>query len=156
MQIQNICGHVDADERKGDFQMAYSTRDFRGEAHIGVRFKGGDPDFMMNFFQGSIPQRLNEQGIPAKVSFGTVKSGGLFGTKLPIMVISHPNPPSRFFDIGVVVNGNTVTFPLLGESKQNTARNLKKRYDQFVLEQEESWQASIADIIAEAIEDISV
>lgn len=133
--------------------MAYSTKDFRGEAHQGVRFKGGDAESLMACFQQIIPDRLNEEGIPAEVSFDTAKSGGLFGTRLPMMVISHPNPPSRFFKIGIIVNGNIVTFPLLGESKQNTAKNMGKRYDQFLLEQEESWQASVADVIAATIED---
>lgn len=129
--------------------MAYSTRDFRGEAQQGIRFKDGDAESLMELFQKRLPAELEAQGIPARIRFDTVKSGGLFGTRLPIMIISHPNPPSSFFDIGVVVNGNIVSFPLLGESKQNTAANMGKRYDEFKLQQEQSWCASILDVIGE-------
>lgn len=133
--------------------MAYSTKDFRGEAHQGIRFKNSNSADLMEFFQRSLPAELERQGIPARVSFDMVKSGGLFGTKLPIMIISHPNPPSRFFDVGVVINGNMVSFPLLGESKQNTAANMGKRYDEFKLQQEMSWRASITDAIEELLSD---
>lgn len=132
--------------------MAYSTNDFRGEAHEACRFKRNNAAELMEYFHNCVPNALEQQGIPARVTFNTVKSGGLFGTKLPIMVISHPNPPSRFFDIGVVVNGNIVTFPLLGESKQNTAANMGKRYDQFKLQQEISWRASIVDVIEDMLD----
>lgn len=128
--------------------MAYSTKEFRGEAHQGIRFKNEkNPTSLMEYFHEFLPAALEREGIPARVRLDTVKSGGLFGTKLPILIISHPNPPSRFFDIGVVVNGNMVSFPLLGESKQNTAANMGKRYDEFKLQQEISWRASIVDII---------
>lgn len=134
--------------------MAYSTRDFRGEAQQGIRFKDGDAESLMELFQKRLPAELEAQGIPARIRFDTVKSGGLFGTRLPIMIISHPNPPSSFFDIGVVVNGNIVSFPLLGESKQNTAANMGKRYDAFKLQQEQSWCASILDVIGEMMQPI--
>ena len=131
--------------------MAYSTRDFRGEAQQGIRFKDGDAESLRELFQKRLPAELEAQAIPACIRFDTVKSGGLFGTRLPIMIISHPNPPSRFFDIGVVVNGNIVSFPLLGESKQNTAANMGKRYDEFKLQQEESWRASVVDVIEDSL-----
>lgn len=134
--------------------MAYSTKDFRGEAQQGIRFKDGDAGSLRDFFHRNLPVALTERGIPSRVRFDTVKSGGLFGTRLPIMIISHPNPPSRFFDIGVVVNGNIVSFPLLGESKQNTAANMGKRYDAFKLQQEQSWCASILDVIGEMVQPI--
>ncbi len=132
--------------------MAYSTKDYRGEAQQGIRFKNENAASLIEHFHRYLPDALVREGIPAKVRIDTVKSGGLFGTKLPIMIISHPNPPSRFFDIGVVVNGNMVSFPLLGESKQNTAANLGKRYDEFKLQQEISWQSSIMDAINDLIE----
>lgn len=132
--------------------MAYSTKDFRGEAYQGLRFKGENAETLIEHFHRLLPGALEREGVPAKVRLDTVKSGGLFGTKLPILIISHPNPPSRFFDIGVVVNGNMVSFPLLGESKQNTAANLGKRYDEFKLQQEISWQSSIVDVINGLIE----
>lgn len=131
--------------------MAYSTKDFRGEATQGIRFTNSDAEALTNFFHRELPVALTERGIPSHVRFDTVKSGGLFGTKLPIMIISHPNPPSRFFDVGIVVNGNMVSFPLLGESKQNTAANMGKRYDEFKLQQEESWRASVMDVIEDLL-----
>ena len=59
--------------------------------------------------------------------------------------------------MGFLVNGNVISFPLLGESKQNTTRNRKNAYlaegkyikaalfnpDEFILEQEQAWQAMV-------------
>lgn len=129
--------------------MAYSTKDFRGEASTGIRIRNAQSNDLIDIFQKELPARLRDAGIPAVCHMDIAKSGGLFGTKLPMLVISHPNPPSKYFSIGVVVNGNVVTFPYLGESKQNTAKNMGKRYDEFKLQQEESWQADIIHEIEE-------
>lgn len=128
--------------------MAYTTKDYRGEAAPGIRVRNADEKTLQSELQSAVADRLASEGIPASVTVDTVRSGGLlFGTRLPIIVITHPNPPSRFFSIGVVVNGNMISFPLLGESKQNTAANQGRRYDEFKLQQEVSWQASVTDAI---------
>lgn len=123
--------------------MAFSTKDFRGEARQGICIRGAQSAELMNIFQKELPQRLLNAGIPANWHMDVAKSGGLFGTKLPMLVINHPNPPSRYYAIGVIVNGNVVSFPLLGESKQMTAKNMGKRFDAFKLDQEISWQMDI-------------
>lgn len=133
--------------------MAISTKDFRGQASEGIRIRNAQSSELEAIYQKELPERLRGAGIPVNIHMETVKSGGLFGTKLPMMVISHPNPPSRFFSVGVIVNGNTVSFPLIGESKQNTAKNMGKRYDQFLLQQEISWQSDITHEIKELFDD---
>ena len=45
-----------------------------------------------------IKTTLNEKDVPANVRTDTVKSGGLFGSTYPCIVISHPNPPPSYFD----------------------------------------------------------
>lgn len=79
-----------------------------------------------------------------------------------MLVISHPNPPSRYFDIGVVVNGQVLSFPLLGYSAENTRANkidearsqgkllkglLMRKADEFQLQQEELWQGDVINTI---------
>lgn len=132
--------------------MAFTTKEFRGEARQGIRFRDTQSDELMSIFQKQLPDRLRSAGIPVDCHMDVVKSGGLFGTKLPMLVITHPNPPSRFFSIGVIVNGNLVSFPLLGESKQNTAKNMGKRYDEFKYQQETSWQLDVTHAIEELFE----
>lgn len=133
--------------------MAFSTKEFRGEARQGIRIHGAGSEELMLLFQKELPERLRDAGIPASCCMDVAKSGGLFGTRLPMLIIRHPNPPSQYFSIGVIVNGNTITFPLLGQSKQNTAKNMGKRYDEFKLQQEESWQSEITGLIGEITEE---
>ena len=47
--------------------MAYSTRDFRGEAQQGIRFKDGDAESLRELFQKRLPAELEAQGIPARI-----------------------------------------------------------------------------------------
>ena len=94
-----------------------------------------------------------------------VKSGGIFGTEFPILIISNPNPENKFFDLGFFVNGQTISFPLLGMSSENTKANKKKQYeaegkflrsmmikpDEFKLQQEIEWQSLILHCVSEFI-----
>ena len=105
---------------------------------------------------------MKKKGIPAVVRSDVAKSGGLLGTRVPMLVISHPNPPSRYFDIGVVVNGQVLSFPLLGYSAENARADkidktrsqgkllkglLMRKPDEFQLQQEELWQEDVINTI---------
>lgn len=142
--------------------MAYNTKDFRGQAANPLRIVNAGADYFESL-KSRLPQMFEAAGVPAVVREDEVKSGGLFsGSRVPMLVISHPNPPSRFFDIGVVVNGQALTFPLLGESAQNTQANKRqaanesgglmsrlftRNADEFLLQQENMWQKDVLDVI---------
>ena len=138
--------------------MSYKTTDFRGTAQDGITFKneaGGDQLFYK--VKDIMKQELRERGIAANVREDALKSGGIFGSSVPMLVISHPT--SRYFDIGVYVNGPTVCFPLLGESAENTKYNKKKFYedngnylraaltnpDELELQREAQWQMTVLE-----------
>lgn len=137
----------------------YNTNDFRGEVRKPVRILNQEGDALYQTIKDELPNSLQQQGIPAATSDQLVKSGGLFGSKFPMLLVRHPNPPTRFFDIGIVVNQNIVSFQLLGESAQNTKANKLEdlraqgklvrswlvKPDEFILQQEAAWQAEIMD-----------
>ena len=141
--------------------MSYNTSEFRGEAHNPIRIANAGADYF-SILEKRLPEELKKKGIPAVVRSDVTKSGGLFGSRVPMLVISHPNPPSRYFDIGVVVNGQVLSFPLLGYSAENTRANkidetrsqgkllkglLMRKPDEFQLQQEELWQGDVIDTI---------
>ncbi|MBE7000693.1 MAG: hypothetical protein E7428_10990 [Ruminococcaceae bacterium] len=144
----------------------YRTSDFRGTVCDGIRFANQRGSELYNAICNTFPEALESEGVPFYSRTDEVKSGGLFGSVLPMLVISHPNPPSSFFSIGIVVNDNVVSFPLLGESTENTKANKKEALlaegkliraamvnpDEFVLQQEKSWQASVIDVFARLVE----
>ena len=137
----------------------YKTSDFRGTASDAMRFKEIRGAELFDALCKNLPVALEDAGIPFQSRVDEVKSGGIFGSRNPILIISYPNPPTSFFDIGFLVNDNVVSFPLLGESKQNTKMNMKRslesegkhfkaalvKPDEFILQQELSWQASVMD-----------
>lgn len=109
---------------------------------------------------------LKQKGVPSKISDEQVKSGGLMGKKVPMLLISHPDPSCKFFDIGICVNGNIISIPLLGESAENTKANKKKilesegKYfratlinpDMFKLQQEGMWRMKVMECFNEIFE----
>ena len=127
--------------------MSYNVKEFRGEAHRPLRCTDG----------GQATLQYLAQTLPAKIRTDTAKSGGLFGSQVPMLVISHPNPPSHYFDIGIVINGQVISFPLLGYSTENTQANKKAdakgfkslltRSDEFALQEEGLWQTDVIDAI---------
>lgn len=138
----------------------YKSADFRGTIRDGTRFTRMSGENLFQAIKRDLPTALKEAGVPCDIAEDTVKSGGMFGTRLPILVVSHPNPPSRFFEMGFVINENVVTYVYLGESTQNTKRNTKKaleaegkhfraamiKPDEFLLQQEYQWNASVLDV----------
>lgn len=104
--------------------MSYNVKEFRGEAHRPLRCTDGG-QATLQYLAQTLPATFAERNVPAKIRTDTAKSGGLFGSQVPMLVISHPNPPSHYFDIGIVINGQVISFPLLGYSTENT-QEIKK------------------------------
>lgn len=143
---------------KGGSDM-YKMTDFRGEAQAPIRITNLRGGALFQNLKEMLPEKLADRGVPARVMEDQVKSGGMFGTKSPMLIVSHPSPPSRFFDIAIVVNDNLVSFYFLGESTQNTKANkfeelrrqgkLMRSWfaepDQLLLQQEALWQREVAD-----------
>lgn len=138
--------------------MAYSTNQFRGYAQKGIRVSDCRGEQLFRVVYNDLKADLQAMGIPAVVEVDEVKSGGLFGTRLPIMVVSHPNPPFQYRKVCVLVNDNTITFPLLGNSVQDAKERAWKRAgligsfilprgDQLKAQQEEEWIYEIANTV---------
>ena len=106
----------------------FKTSDFRGTVRDAMRFKDMRGTELFDALKKNLPAALEEAGVPFRSHLDEVKSGGIFGSRNPILIISYPNPPTSFFDIGFLVNDNVVSFVLLGESKQNTKMNMKQSY----------------------------
>lgn len=137
--------------------MSYHTKDFRGEAHAPFRCSDSASD-TLRFLTQSLPGAFQQNNIPANVREDTVKSGGFFGSAVPMLVISHPNPPSHYFDIGIVINGQVISFPLLGYSAENTRANKKAvatglkslltpSADEFALQEEALWERDVIETV---------
>ncbi len=146
--------------------MGYHTKDVRGDAQQGIRYMDSKPKDQKRIFkmicEGMKPL-VREAGIPALFRKTTIKSGGLFGSKHPMLVISHPT--KKYFRIGIYVNGNSVSFPLLGKSPENTKYNRKQQLEQnghyfmaglikpdvLKLEEEGNWQGAILDCYSKLV-----
>ena len=137
----------------------YNTKEFMGQAQGDVLLTDAETgNNLYNKVKNILMSKIKEEGVEASFVEDTVKSGGIFsGTQFPILIIKNPNPANKFFDIGVYVNGHTVSFPLLGVSAENTKANKKAMYlnegkyirgmivnpDELKLQQEAEWQARI-------------
>lgn len=138
--------------------MAYNTNQFRGYAAKGIKVTNCRGDQLFNAVHKNLLKDLDAAGIPAVVEVDEVKSGGLLGSRMPLIVVSHPNPPFKYRKVCVLVNDNTVTFPLIGDSFQEKKEEAKQRAgfftsllmsggDQLAAQQEESWIHDITDAV---------
>lgn len=169
VMIIKIVRFTETDDKvKGEFNMAYKTEEIRGHLIEPITFNneiGGDD--LYNKIKETFLAEINAGNILADMREDILKSGGLlFGSKVPLIIISNSSPENRFFDIGICVNEKTVSFPLLGESAENTKNNKKNYYiengnrikaalvkvDELKLQQEAVWQQSIIDCINKNIE----
>ncbi len=148
--------------------MAIHTNDFRGNAQENVTFtrEESSNEALYEKIKMIVKEELTARNIPHYIREDVVKSGGLFGTKLPIMIISHPDSTCKYFSIGIFVNNKTVCFPLLGESAENTKYNKKQfyqnnnnfilaaatKYDEFKLQQEHAWQYDVLECFNSCID----
>lgn len=146
----------------------YKTEQIRGHLLDPITFKseeGGEN--LYNKIKGVIISEIDSGNISATTREDVLKSGSfLFGTQIPLFIISNNIPENNFFDIGIFVNEKTVSFPLLGESAENTKNNRKNYYtengnfikaalikvDELKLQQEAIWQQSIIDCISGYVE----
>ena len=80
-----------------------------------------------------------------------------------MLVIRHPNPPFKYREVGVIVNGDTVTFPLWGRDVQKDRQESKRRAglltsllmpdgNQLQHQQEVNWIQDIVDMINSGFE----
>ena len=136
------------------------TSDFMGYAAEGMRVRNLNGRDLYNTVKNMLKREIEARGIPAAFYEDEVSSGGFFGSKIPALVVYYKDPPSSFFDIVVVINNNVITFPLIGESTENTKMNQKARLeaegkriraaminpDEFLLQQEYAWRAEIMDL----------
>ena len=152
---------------------SYSTKDFRGYIQEGIRFTNGTltEKPLRDAILTAMEEELKKRNIPAKVSPAAVASRKIFAFNwMPMLVIKNTEPGKKYFDMGIVVNYNTVTFPLLGESKENTRNNMHNMYknertfsgdvksmfyraDEFKLQSEANWQQDVLDCFANAVLD---
>ena len=132
-----------------------NVKDCRGDVMESTRFK---QVCTAEEFAELVEQKARERGVPVKVRVDTIRSGGMmFGTTCPCVLVSHPNPPQRYFDQIVIFNGNVVSFKYWGESKANTNHNKKQEYrgslkslfvndDQMALQTEMAWHSELREI----------
>ena len=143
------------------------TGAFRGELRDKVRITDMHGQELFDNICKYLPKVLEEERIPYNCRTDEVQTGGFFGgTCRPILIVSYPNPPTRFFDIVFLVNDNVISFHVIGESEQNTKANKKAAYeqegkfiraaminaDEFILGQERAWQADVLDAFASMFE----
>lgn len=143
------------------------TGAFRGELREKVRIRDMRGQALFDNVCKHLPLTLEAEGIPFRYRTDEVRSGGFFGgSSSPCMIVSHPNPPSSFFEIVFLVNDNVISFHVIGESEQNTKANKKAAYeqegkwiraamvspDEFLLDQEKAWQADVLDAFASMFE----
>lgn len=136
----------------------YQTTAFRGSVSDPTMITDMGGKALFDELVRELPAALKAAGVPHTYRTDEVKSGNFFRSSYnPILIISHPNPPSSFYDIGFLVNENVISFPLLGESKQHATMNRKNAYiaegkyikaalfnpDEFILQQERAWQAMV-------------
>ena len=141
--------------------MSYNTNDIMGYAQDPIVFsneQGGNE--LYEKVKEVMVYGINENGLPATMFEDTIKSGGMFGTKCPLLMIRHSDSSCRFFMIGIFVYGNQVMFALFGESAENTKYNRKQYYqengnfikaalikpDEFKLQSELQWREDILNV----------
>lgn len=144
--------------------MAYTLRPGQPYADQGIRISNGQGAALLSSIQRELENKIRQRGFPAVVTMDEVKSGtGLFAQKLPMLVIRHPNPPFKYREVGVIVNGNTVTFPLWGRDVQEDRQRDKNRSgllaslvlpgrNEFQAQNEQAWLQDVVDMINEGFE----
>ncbi len=131
----------------------------------GERGKWADPLRFVNISKINIDDIENmlkvwcsNKSIPASFSKSDYVTGSFFSkSSTPLLLIKNPNVDCSFFTLGIYANGNTLSFPLFGESAENTKNNKYEYYknqgtglramlykpDTLKLQQEYMWQQDI-------------
>ena len=144
--------------------MAYVLQSYQSYADKGIRIGNRQGDELMQSIRRKLERKIQQQNFPATVSMEEVKTGTwLFAQKVPMLVIRHPNPPFKYREVGVIVNGDTVTFPLWGRDVQQARQESKKRAglltsllmpggNQLQHQQEVNWIQDVVDMINSGFE----
>lgn len=101
-----------------------NTKDCRGEIRQTIQAEGWTATDIAEYIQAI----ADRDGIPVNVTTDQVKSGGLFGSFYPCVLISHPNPPQSYFQHMIIINGNIINFQFWGMSKANYNSNMKEMH----------------------------
>lgn len=141
--------------------MTYSTNDFRGEARAPINVADASGEELYIALKEFLCVYFAENPVPIKFSEEALKSGGLFGTKVPMVLFRHPDPSCKYFTIGMYVVGSVVNFPLIGKSEEQYKYNSRELYqqqgkwmqaalyrpDEFKIQQEFQWQADVLSFV---------
>ncbi len=142
--------------------MAISTNYFRGELHDPITITGCDGVDLFSALKEYLLSAAENTSVPMKIHEDTLKSGGLlFGSRIPLLLINHPDPSCKYFTIGIFFNGSVINFQLLGKSEEQYKYNLKEqarkegnfikqalyRPDELKIQQENTWQSDVLSLI---------
>lgn len=137
--------------------MSYNISDNRGTIQEPITYRDTSNLTVQNIAE-IMREGTKNNGIPANVREDTVHEGGCLGKSYSCVVISHPNPPQKYFDDVIVVIGNTVYFYFFGYSKANYKTNRAQQREESIggmilnriqgsselsLNQEADWHANV-------------
>lgn len=142
--------------------MGYTTDKFFGYIQDGIRITDVGGEELCNFIINDLQSETQYRGIPVRINKTTVRSGGVvFGTICPLIEISHPT--EKYSMIGIMVNGNILSFPFLSLSNQMVKARARKsgvinsqrsfltqqflKGDMAKVQQEDYWHAQILDCV---------
>ena len=144
--------------------MAYTRQSYQEYAADPIRVRNGRDDALMTAIRHDLEVEIQQSGFPAVVTVEEVKTAsGMLARKVPMLVIRHPNPPFKYREVGVIVNGNTVTFPLWGRDVQKDRQMSQRRAgliggllipgrNEFQAQEEVGWIQDVVDMINEGFE----
>lgn len=146
--------------------MGYTADKFCGYIQDGRRISNYSGDQLCQMIMQMLQEETQYRNIPARITQTTVRSGGMiFGTTCPLIEIAHPT--ERYSIIGVMINGNILSFPFL--SLSNQMRNVRAKQvgvvnqnssfltkqlfkgDLAKIQQEDYWHAQILSCINDYI-----
>lgn len=104
--------------------------------------------------------------VPVVIRTDQVKSGGLFGSYFPCVILSHPNPPQAYYSHMIIFNGDILNFQFYGMSKANYNANMAEYHknsgkltglvksafygnDEMAIQTEDMWHSKIVDLYIE-------
>lgn len=142
--------------------MAFTTNDFRGELHDPISVTNGDGVDIYSSLKEYLFSVAETTNVPMSLHEDTLKSGGLlFGSRIPLLLISHPDSSCKYFSIGIFVNNSVMNFQLFGKSEEQYKYNLKEQAkregnfikqafykpDELKIQQEKRWEMDVLSLI---------
>lgn len=144
--------------------MSYTSSDFRGEARDPIRFTDCSGQELFDVMRNAFIDWTQSNNIPARITEDIFKTGNFItGSKVPMLLINHPDPSCKFFTLGIYVVNNVVNFPLLGKSAEQYKYNMKEynkskgsfiqaaltRPNEIKIQEEMQWQYDVLSCIDE-------